>query len=400
MEPVPLMLVGCGLMGTRHMRGYAELERVAPGHVDLVAVCDRELSLAEKVADEAAELMGRRPQVYAGPEEALRCGAIAADVVTPNRTHDEVVIWLLEAGLHVLCEKPFAVTIERGKRMLRTAERVRQTLAVAENNRRDPLNRLLKYAVEQGLIGDLTFVQQISMAPGGKVIGTPWRHRLAMGGIALDVWIHLAYGIEFVAGPLATATAASRLLETERLWQPPGGASTTVSCDAVDLLIATLTFENGALGSWTTHFATRGHGQNQRLLMGTEGTAHAANDRSGKGLKIVRDGETLEGESLLAALPDWSLNEVETKLFGERPASYDLPGPETDRKLLAAEVADFADAIRERRPPEVPAGIGLRSVALIYTLLESAVARRPVKVTEVLDGEVRNVQGLVEASRA
>ncbi len=400
MEPVPLMLVGCGLMGARHMRGYGELERVAPGHVDLVAVCDRDRGLAEKVADEAAELLGRRPAVFAHPAEAVRCGALMADVVTPNRTHDEVVCGLLETGLHVLCEKPFAVTIERGKRMLRTAERTGRWLGVAENNRRDPLNRLLRYAVQQGLLGNLTFVQQISMATGGKVIGTPWRHRIGMGGIALDVWIHLAYGLEFLAGPIASAVAASRLVEQERIWQPPGEPATPVTCDAVDLMTATLTFESGALGSWTTHFATRGYGQSQRVLMGTAGTAHAANDRAGKGLKIVRDGETLEGASLLAAVPDWSLNEVETKLFGERPASYDLPGPETDRKLLAAEVADFADAIRDNRPPEVPGPVGLRSVALMYTMLESAVARRPIEVSEVLDGEVRVVQGLVEASPA
>lgn len=400
MEPVPLMLVGCGLMGARHMRGYGELKRVSPQHVDLVAVCDRDLDLANKVADEAAGLMGRRPAVFADPAEATRSGAIMADVVTPNRTHDGIVCGLLEAGFHVLCEKPFAVTIQRGKRMLRAAEASGRWLGVAENNRRDPLNRLLRYAVQQGLLGDLTFVQQISISNGGKVIGTPWRHRIGMGGIALDVWIHLAYGLEFVAGPLAGATAASRLVETERVWQPLGEEATTVPCDAVDLLTATLDFENGFLGTWTTHFATRGYGQNQRTLMGTLGTAQAAGDRSGKGLKIVRDGEVLEGASLLAALPDWSLNEIETRLFGERPASYDLPGPETDRKLLAAEVADFADAIRDNRPPEVTGPVGLRSVALIYTMLESAVARRPVKVSEVLDGDIRTVQGLVEASQA
>jgi len=400
MEPVPLMLVGCGLMGARHMRGYAELERTAPGQVDLVAVCDRDLALAEKVADEAEQLMDRRPAVFADPAEATRSGAIMADVVTPNRTHDAVVCGLLEAGFHVLCEKPFAVTIERGKRMLRTAEHSGRWLGVAENNRRDPMNRLLRHAVQQGLIGELTFVQQLSISSGGKVIGTPWRHRLGMGGIALDVWIHLAYGIEFVAGAIDSAMAASKLVDTERVWQPPGQPPTPVGCDAVDLLTATLTFESGALGSWTTHFATRQYGQSQRILMGTEGTAHAANDRSGKGLKIVRDDEVLEGDSLLAAVPDWSLNEIETKLFGERPASYDLPGPETDRKLLAAEVADFAEAIRVNRPPEVTGPVGLRSVALMYTLLESAVARRPVKVSEVMDGDVRVVQGLVEASPA
>ncbi|MBI2303062.1 MAG: hypothetical protein HYU66_29495, partial [Armatimonadetes bacterium] len=90
--------------------------------------------------------------------------------------------------------------------------------------------------------------------------------------------------------------------------------------------------------------------------------------------------------------------ELEAALFGERAGTYQLDFPVTDRKLIAAEVGDFAAAVRDGRPPEVQGELGLRSVAIIYALLESLHAGRPVSVAEVLSGEVHAYQELVEAA--
>ena len=64
MEPIRFLLVGCGMMGARHARGLAELERTTPGKVRLAAVCDMRQDIAEKVAAEAQQLFGARPQVF------------------------------------------------------------------------------------------------------------------------------------------------------------------------------------------------------------------------------------------------------------------------------------------------------------------------------------------------
>ena len=111
-----------------------------------------------------------------------------------------------------------------------------------------------------------------------------------------------------------------------------------------------------------------------------------------------RGDETLSGEALLAELSDYRLNEIETRLFGQRPASYSFEGPVTDRKLIAAEMHDFVAAIRSGRPPEADSETGLRSVAVIYAVLESALSGRAVTVEEVLSGGLHAYQDTVETA--
>ena len=133
--------------------------------------------------------------------------------------------------------------------------------------------------------------------------------------------------------------------------------------------------------------------------MGSEGTLNMPGDRGGKPVEVRRGGETLSGEALLAELPGYRLNEIETKLFGERPASYSLEGPMTDRKLIAAEMHDFVEAVRDGRPPEADGVAGLRSMALIYAVLEAAVKGETVTVEDVLAGRFRAFQDRVEAAQ-
>jgi predicted dehydrogenase len=73
-----------------------------------------------------------------------------------------------------------------------------------------------------------------------------------------------------------------------------------------------------------------------------------------------------------------------------------LPGPETDRKLIAAEMDDFIVAIRAGRKPEADGEAGLRSVAIIYSILESALSGMPVKVEAILGGKLHAYQDKVE----
>src|SRR5262249_23127229 len=89
MQPLDLILVGCGLMGGRHLRGYGELERARPGSLRLRAVCDLRPEAAERVAAEAEALLGYRPRACGSAAEALdrEPGITAADVVTEPRTH-------------------------------------------------------------------------------------------------------------------------------------------------------------------------------------------------------------------------------------------------------------------------------------------------------------------------
>ena len=400
MEPLNLMLVGCGMMGARHLRGYGELERVRPGSLKLRTVCDPVADLANAVADEASGLLGYRPPTYPTPAEALASepGIEAADIVTGNRSHDVIAIPLLEAGVHCLVEKPLGLTVARARSIIRAAQESDRVLAVAENNRRDPMNRLCRHILSQGMIGEPNLVLMASISTGQRIVATPWRHATANGGLALDVGIHLGYMLEAFLGPIDTVCATSRQVWPTRLGPGASGPDTEYEVESDDVFVAELTFESGVRGSWVMHFGATGMGVSQRTILGAAGTLETPSDRGGATPRVRLEKETLEGEALVEGLPSFRLNEIESRLWGERPSSYSQPYPETDRKLIASEVADFADAIREGREPEVPGELGLRSVAIIWALLESAGSGCPVTLDEVLSGEICAAQAEAEAA--
>ena len=305
MEPINLLLVGCGMMGARHVRGLGELQRVWPGHVRLAALCDRRLDLAEKVAAEAEELLGVRPAVYGDMEQALReqPSLQAADVVTDPRTHDDLVVGLLEAGLDVLCEKPLAITVARGRRMVDAAARCGRVLATAENNRHDPINRLAKACIRDGLIGHPSFALQLAIGSAYTIIGTAWRHKLAAGGVLLDVGIHALYILESLMGPVATVAAEAQLVHFLRAGKEYDGTEVTVDVDAEDACTAVLAFESGAQGHLTISFASPGQTFGQRTIFGTAGTLALPGDRTGAPLTLYRERAEVPTEEVLQQAP-------------------------------------------------------------------------------------------------
>jgi predicted dehydrogenase len=388
------------MMGARHLRGYGQLERVRPGALALRAVCDPVPEVAAAVAGEAEALLGYRPPAYPTPEDALaaQSGIEAADIVTGNRSHDTIGVPLLESGIHCLVEKPLGLTVARAQSIIRASRGADRVLAVAENNRRDPMNRLVRHILDQGLVGEPNLVLQTSISTGRRVVATPWRHATANGGLALDVGIHLGYMLEAFLGPIEEVYASGGQVWATRLGPGPDGADAELEVESDDVFVAHLAFESGAQGSWVMHFGGTGLGAWQRNLFGNLGTLEAPPDRGGASPRVRLEGETLEGDALLERLPQFRLNEVEAALWGERPSGYSMPYPEIDRRLIAAEVSDFIDAIREGREPEVPGELGLRSVAIIWALLESTLTGCPVTLEEVLSGEACEAQEAAEAA--
>jgi predicted dehydrogenase len=226
---------------------------------------------------------------------------------------------------------------------------------------------------------------------------SPWRHAWVHGGLALDVGVHYSDMLEYLLGPVETVSAISQKLRETREWTGPDGERRDVPVECDDVSAALLTFRNGAQGVWVMHFGSAGERQWQRTVQGSEGMVSGPPDRSGQPVRLQRGSETLEGEALVAVLPEFRLGEVETRIFGERPGASPREFQEMDRQLIAVETADFLDAVREGCEPEVTGEVGLRAVAAVMALLESAHTSAPVRVDEVLSGSVRRFQEWMEA---
>jgi predicted dehydrogenase len=399
-DPVRLAIVGCGGMGRRHLAGLAELAR-AEQTIELVAVCDLNERNATDLAGEAETLLGRRPAVFTNLATMLRetDGLEAAACTTDSGSHHTVATDLLDLGLHTLCEKPLALTIRGCNRIIAAAQRSGKVLSVAENFRRDPINRLVRALLDDRAIGDRQFIMETAVRGRDSLMITPWRHQKLTGTITLDAGVHSADILQYYFGHATSAFGQTRLYEQTRVTREtagPGGfykkwaanLPETVEATGEDALFGLVTFANGAIGQWVDHYA--GHGQPfaHRMVFGTRGSIAAPGDRNGRPVRLVLDdGTDVADERVLDYAPSYRLEPVAATLFGaERPWRYDFDFATTDRKLVALEYAELVRCVREGAPPEVDGIIGRRDVALVYALFESNLAGRPVTIAEVEAG--------------
>jgi len=101
----------------------------------------------------------------------------------------------------------------------------------------------------------------------------------------------------------------------------------------------------------------------------------------------------IEDQKILDLVPDFQLDDITTRLFGgNRLWRYQFPFPETDRKIIAIEYADFAEAIFGQHQVEVNAEQGTRSVAASYSMMESHQIGRLVTLEEVMTEQVDSYQ--------
>ncbi|MET0695086.1 MAG: Gfo/Idh/MocA family oxidoreductase, partial [Propionibacteriaceae bacterium] len=203
MPALGMAIVGCGFMGNRHLMGYAALREAGIERGSVVAVLDLDQHAAATLADEAERLLGLRPRVYTALDDLLADDAVqAVDIVTDPRTHHSIAVSALEAGRHVLCEKPLALTVRSARLMVDAAARTGMTLATGENYRRGGANRVAKAVIESQLLGSIHLFREVRVGGDDRVIISGWRHHKVSGSIGLDMSIHYADIIEYLIGPV------------------------------------------------------------------------------------------------------------------------------------------------------------------------------------------------------
>lgn len=400
-EQVKYASVGCGGMGRRHLRGMARLQSSSMCNMELVAVCDLNQDNANFLADEAQSLLGTRPRVYAQIEQMVRelPELQAADVTTDTGSHHLVTVACLEAGLHVMCEKPLAVTMRGCNLAVETARRQGRILSVAENFRRDPINRLVRALIDDGAIGTPRLMLETTMSGGDKVLITPWRHMKHTGTITLDEGVHHADILRYYLGEARTVWGETRLHERVRYNTKaagPGGFYARWSSDfpdtieptGEDALYAMITFESGAVAQWINDHAIHGLPQGGRHVYGSKGSLECPGDRNGRPIKLHLDGgETIDDGRILDYAPSYQLSPLAAEFFGgERPWTYSFEFNDTDRRILALEYFELGDCILHGKTPEVSGEEGRADVALNYAPFEAARAGRPLSLDDLVSG--------------
>jgi predicted dehydrogenase len=153
--------------------------------VELVAVCDRDPEKTSRVAQKF-----QVPRTYVRFEEMLGDEEIdAIDICTPNFLHAPMAIAALEAGRHVLCERPLARGADEAAQMVKAAHKADRSLMCAVQHRFRPDAQLLKKFTEKGDLGQIFFAKAGWLRQRTEWDSDEWRRqrREAGGGVVLDL---------------------------------------------------------------------------------------------------------------------------------------------------------------------------------------------------------------------
>jgi predicted dehydrogenase len=201
---IGVAVIGAGMAGRAHANGYRSAPAVFSAdlpQVRLVAIADAH----EPFAVDTARRYG-----YERAETSWQAIAEAADidavsVVVANDLHREIVEALLDAGKHVLCEKPLAPSVADGQAMVDRAEKSDRVAAVGFTFRRSPAINAIRQQVTEGVLGPVMHFNGHYWCDYGFNPDAPmsWRYKGAPGSGALaDIGTHLVDLGEFLCGPV------------------------------------------------------------------------------------------------------------------------------------------------------------------------------------------------------
>ena len=327
-------VIGCGAITVqRHAPEYAANDQCA-----VTAWFDLQAKKARAMAD----TYGGR--VYTDWRELILKGQCdAVSVCTPNIYHAEISIFALEHGLHVLCEKPMAVSLQECKKMVDAAARSGKLLYIDQNQRLEPSHQMARQMIAEGKLGKILTFQTNFCHAGPEVwSGTvnPWFFdgQKAGFGAVFDLGIHKVDLVRFLLNDeVAEAVAFEGTLDK----RTSGGKPISVDDNAMALL----RMQGGAMGQIMVGWTDYGHEINSERIFCTNGVLHVNENAN---------------SSLVWETPDGK----ETVLCREAIQTNQSQSP-------TGVIDSFIQCIVEGHPAEIAGSDVLRSMKIVFALLES-----------------------------
>lgn len=317
-------VIGVGSMGRNHVRVYRELEQV-----ELVAVCDANPAIGERVAATYGV-----PYVCDYTEVLKQCTPDLVTLAVPTDKHFQIGMDLIKHGVHMLVEKPIASTLDQAAQMVKAAKDNDVILAVGHIERFNPAIIELRRRIIEGMAGRIyqVFAQRLS----------PYPVRIRDAGVVIDLASH---DIDLL-----------RYLIHEPIKRMYGETLGTINSDREDMFNGMIRFESGTVAvldvNWITPKKVR-----QLTITGARGMFVCD--------LISQELFFYENES---APSQWDTLSVlrgvnEGNILGIRIQRHEP---------LAAELADFVQAVHEGRDPKVTGEDGYETLRIALEFVQSA----------------------------
>ena len=254
-----------GIAQLRHLPAYKACEEA--GTAEIVAVSD----VVEASARHAAVAFGV-PNVFSDYQDLLRLPLDAVSICTPNVSHEPIALAALDAGMHVLCEKPLALDYAGARRMTERASAAGRKTAVNFRYRWIPAAGFVHDLIAGGELGEIfhVYADYFNGTMHDPVTPISWRQTRAESGSGAlgDLASHLIDLLRWWIGEFAGVAGSLRTFTTERPLTTGGRGPVDVD-DAVTFRAR---FANGAEGVLNASRCAIGRNNHQRIeVYGTKG---------------------------------------------------------------------------------------------------------------------------------
>lgn len=332
MTKLKVAVIGCGSIAkNRHLGEYHN-----NSSVEIVAVCD----LIEERAQEAAKQYDAK--AYKSYEEMLEGGKIdAVSVCLPNYLHAPVSIAALNAGCHVLCEKPMATSREEAEEMIKVAKANDKKLMIAHNQRFVSSHQKARALIASGEIGKI-YSFRTAFGHGGPEGWSAdgkeswfFRKEEAFIGAMGDLGVHKADLLRYLLGEEFVEVAG--FIET----------SAKENTDVDDNAVCILKSESGIIGTLAASWAYTAREDNSTIIYGEHAILRLEDDPDYSLVVQYKNGEVVKYE--LGAIQ-----------------SNDSGGQTTTHTIN-----HFVEAIIQDTEPLINGEEGMKSLEVILAALES-----------------------------
>ena len=330
-------LIGAGRIGRIHAEHLA------------YRVPEARLLVVADAVEEAARACARDfgiPQAAGDPSAVLEHPEVEAVVICSSTdTHATFIEQAAQAGKHIFCEKPIALSLATVDRALAAAERAGVKLQVGFNRRFDANYARARRAVEQGEIGRPWLLHIVSRDPEPP----PLDYVKVSGGLFLDMTIHDFDMARFLIGSeVEEVYTRAAVLVDERIGE----------AGDVDTAVVVLTFANGVIGT-IENSRRAAYGYDQRAeILGSAGAVSTANN-----------------------YPNSAVLSTESGVRRDLPLYFFL---ERYRESYLTEMVAFVEAVLHDRPTPVSGQDGRTPLVMGLAALRSHRERRPVRLDEIL----------------
>lgn len=277
MSKIKIAVIGAGGISHAHIQNYRKLD-----NAEVYAVCDINEQRLNETADEYG-ITRRYTDVDTMLAELPELDA--ADVCVWNCNHAECAIKALNAGLHVLCEKPMAYNTQQAIAMKEAAEKNGKLLMIGFVLRFGDEARIAKDFIDKGYIGDIYYSKAQYIRRHGNPGGWFGDKSRSGGGPVIDLGVHVIDLTRYLMGnpkPVSVYAAAYEKLGNRAHLKNsvgwiPRDAKPDDPCDVEDFAVALIRYDNGAVTQLETAYSLNGEGAGNKVLYGTKGGLDLSN---------------------------------------------------------------------------------------------------------------------------